>query len=215
MQDTHLHLISFDICPYVERSRIVLEEKDLDYDITFIDLSDKPEWFLEISPRGKVPVLLADDRPIFESMVINEYLEDAFPEPSMFPDDPIEPAVARAWIVYANDVIMPPFGELTYAAETQEDIDRAREELREAFEKLDSELAVHDGEFFLSDEFGLVDAVYTPIWSRMEALDILGYEDIHVGLDRFEAYGGRLLDRPATKAARAEHLTDKTVEANT
>jgi glutathione S-transferase len=70
-----LELISFDICPYVERSRIALEHKGVEYDYTEIDLSDKPDWFLEISPRGKVPVLTVDDEPIFESNVINELIE--------------------------------------------------------------------------------------------------------------------------------------------
>ena len=166
-QDKTLHLISFDICPFVERSRIVLEEKGLDYELTFINLSDKPDWFLDISPRGKVPVLQVDGRPIFESAVINEYLEEAFPEPSLFPDDPVSKAQARAWIVYANDVVMAPFAILTYSAETEEAIASGRHALREAFEKLDAGLAERGTEYFLGDEFGLVDAIYAPIWSRM------------------------------------------------
>ncbi|HEX8909242.1 MAG TPA: glutathione S-transferase N-terminal domain-containing protein, partial [Anaeromyxobacteraceae bacterium] len=72
----HLKLVSFDICPYVERSRIVLLEKGLPHDVELIQLSSKPAWFLEVSPMGRVPVLLVDGRPVFESMVINELLNE-------------------------------------------------------------------------------------------------------------------------------------------
>jgi glutathione S-transferase len=212
-QTPELHLISFDICPFVERSRIVLEEKGLDYELTFIDLSDKPDWFLEISPRGKVPVLQVDGRPIFESMVINEYLEEAFPEPALFPSDPVSKAQARAWIVYANDVVMPPFAKLTYSAKTAEEVRKAREDLRATFEKLDSELAERGTDYFMSDEFGLVDAIYAPIWSRMEVIRQKGHEELTNGLPNWRAYGQRLLERPSCIAARAENLVEKSLES--
>src|SRR5512141_137086 len=106
----HLKLVSFDICPYVERSRIVLLEKRLPHEIAFIELSSKPAWFLEVSPMGRVPVLLVDGRPIFESMVINELLEELHPAPPLFPADPLARAEARGWIVFANDVLMPAGG---------------------------------------------------------------------------------------------------------
>ena len=77
----HLKLVSFDICPYVERSRIVLLEKRLAHEVEFIELASKPAWFLEVSPMGRVPVLLVDGRPIFESTVINELLDELQPAP--------------------------------------------------------------------------------------------------------------------------------------
>ena len=102
-----LKLVSFDICPYVERARIVLLEKRLPHEVEFIDLSAKPAWFLAVSPMGRVPVLLVDDRPIFESMVINEFLNELEPDPPLFPPDAIARAEGRGWIVFANDVLMP------------------------------------------------------------------------------------------------------------
>src|SRR5512142_1474674 len=110
-----LKLVSFDICPYVERSRIVLLEKGLPHELEFIDLANKPAWFLEISPMGRVPVLLVDDRPVFESMVINELVNELQPEPPLFPQDPIGRAEGRGWIVFANDVIMPAGGSAMLA----------------------------------------------------------------------------------------------------
>ena len=72
-------LISFDICPFVQRSVITLEEKGVKYNIKYIELENKPDWFLAISPFGKVPVLQVNDKVLFESAVINEYLDETVP----------------------------------------------------------------------------------------------------------------------------------------
>ena len=69
-------LISFKLCPFVQRSVIVLLEKEAPFDITYIDLSNPPDWFKAISPMGKVPVLKVDDTVLFESAVIMEYLDE-------------------------------------------------------------------------------------------------------------------------------------------
>jgi len=75
-----LELISFNVCPFIQRSVITLNHKNCDYDITFIDLSYPPDWFHEISPLGKVPVLKVDDKEVlFESAVINECIDDITP----------------------------------------------------------------------------------------------------------------------------------------
>lgn len=208
-----IHLISFDTCPYVERSRVVLEEKGLDYDVTFIDLRKKPDWFLAISPRGKVPVLVVDDEPIFESTVINEYLEEAFPEPSLFPADPRERAQARSWTVFANDAVMPAFYSLIYAKQSEtERIEKASGEMRELLVKVDAELARRGRKFFVSDEFGLIDAIWAPIFSRLEALRQLGRAAAFEGLEHVEAYGERVVSHGASMRGRADNLTAKTVK---
>ena len=204
MPDHDLHLISFESCPYVERSRIVLEEKGVDYELTFIDLDDKPEWFLEISPRGKVPVLEVDETPIFESSVINEMLEELYPEPAMFPQDPVRRAEARAWIVYNSDVLMGP----AYLLMIDKNADENRASLRAGLERVDAELGNHAGRYFLGDDFGLVDAVYAPLFTRWEAMTKLGHGDLLDGLDELRDYGHALLERPSVQAARYDDLTE-------
>ena len=98
-----LRLISFKLCPYVQRSVIILREKGIDYDITYIDLANKPDWFLKISPRGKVPVVEVDGTPLFESSAINEFLDETCPPP-LHPADPLRRAHNRAWVEIANDL---------------------------------------------------------------------------------------------------------------
>ena len=80
-----LTLVSFDACPFVQRAAILLQEQNRTYDITYIDLRNKPDWFLEISPNGKVPVLKVEETPIFESAVILEYLDDTAEQGRLLP----------------------------------------------------------------------------------------------------------------------------------
>ncbi len=205
-----LELISFDICPYVERSRIALEYKDVDYEYTEIDLDDKPDWFLDISPRGKVPVLLVDDEPIFESNVINELIEELFPEPAMMPETPLERAGARAWMVFANDELMGSSAQVYFNPDDDEKIAEATEQLDEALAKVDRQLARRDGEFFLGEQFGLVDTVYAPIFNRWPLVEQLtGREDPLDAYDRVRAYAERLTSHPSVEAGRDGRLLEK------
>src|SRR5688572_11309954 len=85
-----IELISYKLCPFVQRSVILLKEKNIDFDIKYLEadeLKNKPEWFLKISPLGKVPVIKIDDRVLFESAIINEYLDETNP-PYFQPSDP-------------------------------------------------------------------------------------------------------------------------------
>lgn len=209
MPETHqLKLISFDLCPYVERSRIVLEEKKIPYDIDFVDLKNKPAWFLEISPRGKVPVLVVDGTPIFESMVINEMLEELYPEPRMFPKTPVDRAQARAWIVFCNDVIMMPSFELAMG-KTEEARAAARTTLDGAFARLEAQLAKSTGKYFFGDTLGLVDAVFAPFFVRFDATaELVG----GISLEKFpriRKYADVLLAHPSAQKARAENLIER------
>src|ERR1700674_3522738 len=101
---TRLRLISHKLCPYVQRAVIALTEKGVAFERIDIDLSNKPDWFLAISPLGKTPVLQVGDVPIFESAVILEYLEETQPSP-LHPADPLRRAEHRAWIEFSSAVL--------------------------------------------------------------------------------------------------------------
>src|SRR6201996_9706173 len=103
MADT-LRLVSHKLCPYVQRAVIALTEKGVAFERIDIDLADKPEWFLKLSPLGKTPVLLVGDHAIFESAVILEYLEETEPRP-LHPADPLQRAEHRAWIELGSAVL--------------------------------------------------------------------------------------------------------------
>lgn len=93
MQD--FHLISHDLCPYVQRAVIVLTEKQIAHRRSYIDLANKPDWFARLSPLGRVPVLETGGAVVFESQVIAEYL-DEITAGTLHPTDPLEKARHRS-----------------------------------------------------------------------------------------------------------------------
>jgi len=201
-----LKLVSFDICPYVERSRIVLLTKQVAHAVEFIDLAQKPDWFMRLSPMGKVPVLVVDGRPVFESMVINELIEELYPEPAMLPSEPLSRAEARAWIVFANDAVMPQSyrAMLALAGERSgEPLERPLAELRLALERVEAELARRGGPWFLGKQLTLVDAAYAPFLRRWAAAEGWGMPEASrlAALPRVRAWADRLLAHPSVAAA--------------
>ncbi len=98
-----LELISHKLCPYVHRAAILLHEKSVAFTRREIDLKNKPDWFLKVSPYGKVPVLLADGVALFESTAICEFLDETLP-PSSLPADPFARAHQRAWAEGASEL---------------------------------------------------------------------------------------------------------------
>src|ERR1700752_2402062 len=99
-----LKLISHKLCPYVQRAVIALTEKGVAFERIDIDLANKPDWFLAISPLGKTPLLLVGDVAIFESAVILEYLEETRARP-LLPADPLRRAEHRGWIEFGSAVL--------------------------------------------------------------------------------------------------------------
>jgi len=180
-------LYDADRCPYCARVRIVLAEKGIEYETVEIDLDNRPAWIYEKNPLGKVPVLEEDTFILPESAVINEYLEERYPEPPLWPSDPGERSLGRL-LVFRFDQLSKAY----YALRRGED---------GAGERLGSELAklnaVLDARPFLSGrEYGLADIAYVP-WI-LRARDRMGVE-----LDSFPALADwveRLAARPAIAA---------------
>ncbi|BDG02974.1 glutathione S-transferase family protein [Anaeromyxobacter oryzae] len=211
----HLKLVSFELCPYVERSRIVLLEKRVPHEIEYIDLANKPAWFLAVSPMGRVPVLLVDDRPVFESMVINELIDELYPSPPLLPPDPLARAEARGWIVFANDVVMPAsVAAMTALAGGLGGDARARPlaTLRDALAKLEAQLSRRGGPWFLGRDFGLVDATYAPFLRRWRAAEGWGAPEdrLLAAFPAVSAWAEALLARPSVAQAAPREVGPRT-----
>jgi glutathione S-transferase len=174
-------------CPYCARVRIVLAEKGVELDVVEVDLSDRPAWLYEKNPTGRVPVLEEDGRPLPESAVIMEFLEERYPEPPLLPPDPADRAFVRLLIFRDHD-----FTDPYYAFRRGED--GAAEQFAAALGAFDALLA--ERPFLGGMEFGLADAAYVP-W-LLRARDMLGVE-----LDGFPSLLGwleRLEERPSIAA---------------
>jgi len=166
-------LISYDLCPYVQRSQVMLREKGVDFEVDYVDLSNKPDWFLALSPTGKVPTLevTRDDGGkvvVFESLVINEYLEEVGGGDRMLPADPLHKARARAWMEYSTTLLQDCFALTAAAAE--DDLEKVVARTGARLDRLEGEIR---GPFFLGPEMSLVDAAFVPALQRLEFADDL------------------------------------------
>ena len=158
-------LVSFKVCPFVQRVAITLQYKGIDYDIEYIDLGSPPEWFLAISPLKKVPLLIVDSTVIFESAVINEYIDEAY-QPVLHPEDLLLKAINRSWIEFSSNISLYTF-ELTIK-EKKNDFENILEELLKGFDLVEDYLNAKP--FFNGEQFSLVDSSYAPIFQRLEFL---------------------------------------------
>lgn len=170
---SNLTLYSARACPYAHRTRLVLAEKRLRFDTVEIDLKNKPSWFNNVSGYGKVPALEHEGQRIWESAVINEYLEEVFKEPALLPEEPQLRARARIWIDYANTRFVPAFGALL-RAQDERTVREAATQLLSMLRYFEHEgLAKADsaGPFFFGEELSLVDFTFFPWFERWEALE--------------------------------------------
>lgn len=165
---TRLILISHTLCPYVQRASIVLADKGINFERRDIDLSNKPDWFLSISPLGKTPVLLVDDQPIFESAVICEYLDETH-LPRMHPEDPLARAQHRAWMEFGSAILNAIAG--FYSAPDERSMVAKAAEISAKFRQVEAALAI--GPYFAGEHFSIVDAVFGPIFRYFDVFDTM------------------------------------------
>lgn len=203
------HLISSLTCPWVQRAVITLRAKSVDFDITYIDLRDKPDWFLKISPHGKVPVLKVGDQILFESNAISEFLDESF-EPRLHPGDPIKRARNRAWTDFIPDFARA-LTTINYA-KSETDVAEAVEAASPRIARVEEALANergNDGPYFNGDKLCLVDAGYGPFFQRFSIADSV----LRTGLlERFplvRAWSEALLANDAIVGAVASNFIEE------
>jgi glutathione S-transferase len=205
-----LTLISSPTCPYVQRAVIALKEKHVAFDIMYVDLADKPDWFLAISPLGKVPLLRIerDGEPpavIFESAVILEYLEETVPGAKLHPSDPLKRAQHRGWIEFGSNVLgdLYRYSSATDAAA----LTTARTALHAKFKRLESALVGQP--FFAGQHFSLVDAAFAPVFRQIDALETVATTGLLDGFPGLEAWRKALAARDSVRTAVPDDYVER------
>jgi glutathione S-transferase len=191
-----LTLISHDLCPYVQRAVIALTEKAVPFDRVYVDLANKPDWFLAISPLGKVPLLRVDDAVIFESAVILEYLEETQPNP-LHPADPLARAQHRAVIEFGSAILSDIWG-LEIAATPDAAMAKIAA-LSRKFARLEQKLG--RGPWFAGETFGLVDAAFGPVFRYFDLFDRILDHGIFARTPGVTAWRAALAARPSIRTA--------------
>ena len=191
-----LMLVSHHLCPYVQRAVIALTEKNVPFDRVYVDLANKPDWFVALSPLGKTPVLKVGATAIFESAVILEYLEETQPRP-LHPADPLARAEHRAWIEFGSSILNDVWG--FYSAADEPAFAAKAGALRGKFERI--ERRIEAGPYFAGGTFSLVDAVFGPVFRYFDVFDRIGDFGILRDLPTVAAWRRALTSRPSVQGA--------------
>lgn len=196
-------LVSFDVCPFVQRTRILMAMKAVPHEVVAIDLNAKPAWFMSRVPTGQVPALLVGDDTLFESAVINEFIDEITPG-SALPSEPVARARARAWIKQSDALIFDQYRML--AAKTEDAYTGARTEFENAFAKF---TAVADRQSDIHSELGatsMVDISIAPVFTRLSTLERLKAAPPLNLPNAIVDWGTRILSVPEVAASTAENF---------
>ena len=191
-----LKLISHKLCPYVQRAVIALSEKGVPFERIDIDLSNKPDWFLKISPLGKTPVLLVGDHAIFESAVILEYLEETQAKP-LHPGNALRRAEHRGWVEFGSTVLNDIAG--LYGAADEATFKAKVTQLEQRFARLEDRVVA--APWFDGEHFSLVDAVFGPVFRYFGVFDDIADFGILAGKPNLARWRKNLAARPSVRSA--------------
>jgi len=182
-------LYSGTTCPFSQRCRIVLYEKGMDFQITDVDLFNKPEDLAVINPYNRVPVLVERDLVLYESNIINEYIDDRFPHPQLMPADPVMRARARLFLYRFENELFCHVDTLEKG--NAKTVDKARQIIRDNLTVIAPVFAKQ--KYMLGEEFSMLDVAIAPLLWRLE----------HYGIELprqaapLAKYAERLFSRPA------------------
>ncbi|KIL00850.1 hypothetical protein PAXRUDRAFT_29478 [Paxillus rubicundulus Ve08.2h10] len=187
------HTILTQFCPFNQRVWIALEEKGIPYQYREVNPYKKETHFLELNPKGLVPTVGYKGKALYESLVLCEFIEEAYQsyEPSLLPADPYERARVRIWIDYTSKNIIPAWQRLLMAQDKDKQ-GAARQELYEGQKKLAEQVK---GPYFLGENFSLVDVANAP-WAPREYILVKhrGYDTEGAGA-KWRAYTENLCER--------------------
>jgi glutathione S-transferase len=172
---------------------MVLHEKGIDFEVHEVDLSNKSEEFLSVSPYGKVPVLRVNGTSLYESNVVNEYLDEVYDSPKLMPQNPEERALVRSWMVFADAYFFASVYRVRMGLQrgySEDEIQGAKEELYDALSRVEHQL---EGREHLVGEYTLADIAHAGNFHRLRVLAKSGevslekYPNVRVWIERVES----------------------------
>ncbi len=188
-----IKLYSAKGCPFARRTRLVLHEKGAEFEAHEVDFQNKSEEFLEASPTGRVPVIVADGDSLYKSNIVNQYLDEIYEKPKLMPEVLKARAYARIWMARADDDFYPQVFVSSMGRERgfpQELISEAKEKLKVTLSRLEDSL--EDSEY-LADDFSLADIAHAGNFVRLHELEENGtisladYPNVASWMERIES----------------------------
>ncbi len=201
---TELTFYTAEVCPYAQRTQILLGEKAIDHDAVEIDLDDKPDWFLDLTPAQRVPVIRHGDFILWESATVNEYLDATFPGPELTPRDERGRAVMRNEIKHFDGVFLPVIYKLLFEQDPALQ-DRLRDDVADGMHFLEGRLEATQGTagkgpFWMGPELSLADLVIYPFFERLPVFN--HYRDVMMpaSCHRLRRWLETMTERPVAAA---------------
>jgi RNA polymerase-associated protein len=187
--DIMMVLYSGTTCPFSQRCRFVLFEKGMDFEIKDVDLFNKPEDINVMNPYGQVPVLVERDLILYESNIINEYIDERFPHPQLMPADPVMRARARLMLFNMEAELFSQIEPIESGKEKQ--VEKARQQITERLTELSPVFT--RTKHMLGDEFTMLDVAIAPLLWRLD------HYGIRLGKTAapLMKYAERIFSRPA------------------
>ena len=187
-------LYSGTTCPFSQRCRFVLFEKGMDFEIRDVDLYNKPEDISIMNPYGQVPILVERDLILYESNILNEYIDERFPHPQLMPADPVMRARARLFLFNFERELFVHVQQLERRDHTKDSsklMERARQQIRDRLTQLTP--IFMKNKFMLGEEFSMLDVAIAPLLWRLDHYAI----EMPKTAAPLMKYAERIFSRPA------------------
>ncbi|CAI9603039.1 unnamed protein product [Staurois parvus] len=196
-----IRLYSMRFCPFAQRARLVLIAKGIKHEVVNINLKNKPHWMFEKNPLGLVPFLeTSDGKIIYESTIVCEYLDDAFPGHELIPSDPYAKAEQKM-LLDTFSALTPIFYKILMTQNTNIDATELKSQFFEKFKKLEEALANKNTPYFGGDSVSFFDYM---VWPWFEKFSFCGLEGLLDKTPNVKAWQDRMLQDPAVKATFTE-----------
>ena len=196
-----MQLIQAEVCPYAQRTHMCLLEKELAFEVIEVDLANKPDWFEEVSPYSKVPVLRDGDLRLYESTIINEYIDEVYPRPALLPSDPGDRAMARIWIDFDNVKFVPAFYRVLLA-QGKDKRQHIADQLIGQMEFMESQgfAETWKGPYWFGEDISLLDLAVYPHFERLGVLEAYRGISLPQSCSRLREWLAAMHERPSAKA---------------
>ncbi|XP_066457116.1 glutathione S-transferase omega-1-like isoform X2 [Eleutherodactylus coqui] len=196
-----IRLYSMRFCPFSQRARLVLAAKEIKHEVVNINLKSKPEWFFEKSPRGLLPSLeTPDDKIVYESPIVCDYLDEAFPGNKLTPADPYEKAQQKILLEYFSTVISALYKILS-AKQDNQNTTEVKTQFIEKLRKLEEDLANKNTSYFGGESVSMIDYMMWPWFERFIMFDVIEFLEKTLQVN---AWYKLMLQDPAVKETYTE-----------
>ncbi|KAK6627682.1 hypothetical protein RUM44_010161 [Polyplax serrata] len=203
MRDGHLRLYSMRFCPYAQRVHLILDSKNIKYEVVNINLTDKPDWFFDKSPEGKVPALeFPNGETLYESLIIADYLDEKYPDRPLYPKDPLAKAKDKLLMEKFNRVIRGIYKMVGHDGFSPEIMD----DVKSSLDLFENEMCIRKTKFLGGSKPGMLDFMIWPWCERADILKIIGGDLYKLPKDRFPRILEWRLNMIADEGVRVSYL---------